>query len=291
MIELEDVFSNFERKNRKYNKEEWIDYKRKEKQDVYKLIDESAEKIVQNGEEFKKYLNTLSKFEQYSVANTLLINAQMPEAIMLKDFDNWTSIGGYPKKNRKPDIKILEPADTYMREDGSVGTNYNVKYLTDISQVNIRQRAREIRYDDKLLLKVFLQSSQARIEVVDKIENTDRVALYDFENDVLQIARCEDRTKLFNELTQELAKQEIGENCDYADFKVNAVSYMICKKYNLNFLNYNITDIPYGLTTMPAKEIREQLEPIHDSMESISGRISHNIESISRQNREKEQAR
>ena len=47
MIELEDVFSNFERKNRKYNKEEWIDYKRKEKQDVYKLIDESAEKIVQ----------------------------------------------------------------------------------------------------------------------------------------------------------------------------------------------------------------------------------------------------
>ena len=122
--------------------------------------------------------------------------------------------------------------------------------MTDISQVNIRQRAREIRYDDKLLLKVFLQSSQARIEVVDKIENTDRVALYDFENDVLQIARCEDRTKLFNELTQELAKQEIGENCDYADFKVNAVSYMICKKYNLNFLNYNITDIPYGLTTI-----------------------------------------
>ena len=178
-----------------------------------------------------------------------------------------------------------------MREDGSVGTNYNVNYLTDISQVNIRQRLREIRYDDKLLLKVFLQSSQARIEVVDKIENTDRVALYDFENDVLQIARCEDRTKLFNELTQELAKQEIGENCDYADFKVNAVSYMICKKYNLNFLNDNITDIPYGLTTMSAKEIREQLEPIHDSMESISGRISHNIESISRQNREKEQAR
>lgn len=55
----------------------------------------------------------------------------------------------------------------------------------------------------------------------------------------------------------------------------------------MNFLNYNITDIPYGLTTMSAKEIREQLEPIHDSMESISGRISHNIESISRQNREK----
>ena len=59
MIELEDVFSNFERKNRKYNKEEWIDYKRKEKQDVYKLIDESAEKIVQNGEELNNILSQI----------------------------------------------------------------------------------------------------------------------------------------------------------------------------------------------------------------------------------------
>ena len=291
MIELEDVFSNFERKNRKYNKEEWIDYKRKEKQDVYKLIDESAEKIVQNGEEFKKYLNTLSKFEQYSVANTLLINAQMPEAIMLKDFDNWTSIGGCPKKNRKPDIKILEPADTYMREDGSVGTNYNVKYLTDISQVNIRQRAREIRYDDKLLLKVFLQSSQARIEVVDKIENTDRVALYDFENDVLQIARCEDRTKLFNELTQELAKQEIGEETPIESFKINCVSYMLCKKYGIDVSNYNVTDIPFEFKEMSAKEIREELEPIHDAMENIGGRTSNSIELFAKQYRDKTQLR
>ena len=290
MGELDQVFENFNKKNREYNKEEWIEFKKQEKQDVYALIDTTAEKIVSDGQEFKKYLDTQSKFEQYSVGNTLLVTAQMPEATMLRDYESWINAGGYPKKNRK-DVKILEPADSYMRDDGSIGTNYNVKYVSDVSQVNIRQKQRPMKYDNKLLLRVFLNSSQAEVQVVNEIVGTDRSAFYDKERDVLYVARGAEVPQIFHEVTQELAKQEIGENCDYADFKVNAVSYMICKKYNLNFLNYNITDIPYGLTTMSAKEIREQLEPIHDSMESISGRISHNIESISRQNREKEQAR
>ena len=56
MGELDQVFDNYSRKNRQYNKEEWIAYKKQEKQEVYTLIDTTAEKIVQDGQEFKKYL-------------------------------------------------------------------------------------------------------------------------------------------------------------------------------------------------------------------------------------------
>ena len=84
MGELDQVFENFNKKNREYNKEEWIEFKKQEKQDVYALIDTTAEKIVSDGQEFKKYLDTQSKFEQYSVGNTLLVTAQMPEAIQRK---------------------------------------------------------------------------------------------------------------------------------------------------------------------------------------------------------------
>ena len=190
MGELDQVFDNYNRKNRQYNKEEWIEYKKQEKQEVYALIDTTAEKIVQDGQEFKKYLDTQSKFEQYSVGNNLLITAQMPEATALRDYDSWTNVGGFLKKNRKNDVKILEPADSYMREDGKVATNYNVKYLTDISQVSIRKNPNPMmRYDNKLLLRVFLNSSQAKVEVVNEIPNTDRSALYDAEKDVLYIAR------------------------------------------------------------------------------------------------------
>ena len=291
MRELDQVFDNYSRKNRQYNKEEWIEYKKREKKEVYDLIDTTAEKIVQDGQEFKKYLDTQSKFEQYSVANNLLITAQMPEATVLRDYKGWISISGFPKKNRKNDVKILEPADSYMRDDGSVGTNYNVKYLTDISQVNIRKKQNPMRYDNKLLLRVFLNSSQAKVEVVNEISNTDRSALYDKEKDVLYIARGAEAPQIFHEVTQELAKQEIGENTELDTFKANCVSYMVCKKYGIDVSNYNVTDIPYELQEMSAKEIREELEPIHDAMENISGRASHCIELLAKQNREKEQAR
>ena len=208
MGELDQVFENFNKKNREYNKEEWIEFKKQEKQDVYALIDTTAEKIVSDGQEFKKYLDTQSKFEQYSVGNTLLVTAQMPEATMLRDYESWINAGGYPKKNRK-DVKILEPADSYMRDDGSIGTNYNVKYVSDLSQVNIRQKQRPMKYDNKLLLRVFLNSSQAEVQVVNEIVGTDRSAFYDKERDVLYVARGAEVPQIFHEVTQELAKQEI----------------------------------------------------------------------------------
>ena len=48
MGELDQVFDNYSKKNRQYNKEEWIEYKKQEKQGVYALIDTTAEKIVQD---------------------------------------------------------------------------------------------------------------------------------------------------------------------------------------------------------------------------------------------------
>ena len=179
-----------------------------------------------------------------------------------------------------------------MREDVKVATNYNVKYLIDISQVNIRKNPNTMmRYDNKLLLKVFLNSSQAKVEVVNEIPNVDRSALYDAERNVLYIARGAEVPQIFHEVTQELAKQEIKENTELDTFKANCVSYMICKKYGIDVSNYNVTDIPYELKELSAKEIREELEPIHDALENISGRTSHCIDLLAKQNREKEQVR
>ena len=148
-----------------------------------------------------------------------------------------------------------------------------------------------MKYDNKLLLRVFLNSSQAEVQVVNEIVGTDRSAFYDKERDVLYVARGAEVPQIFHEVTQELAKQEIGEDSSLDSFKANCVYYMICKKYGIDVSNYNITDIPYELREMSAKEIREELEPIHDAMENISGRTSHCLELIAKQNREKEQAR
>lgn len=289
MGELDQIYETFSRRKKEYNKEEYIEFKKKEKQDIYELIDKTAERIVQSNQEFKQYLNTKSRFEQYSVGNTLLVMAQMPNATMVRDYESWVSSGGFPKKNRK-DIKILEPADSYMREDGSVGTNYNVKYVMDISQVSIKQKQRIANYDKKLLLKVFLNSNQGKLQIVDTIPNTEKTALYNMENDTLYIAKGSDAPYIFYDVTRELAKQEMGEETPLDTFKISCVSYMLCKKYGIDVSNYNI-EVPFELKELSSKEIREELEPINNAMENICGRTNYYIEMFAKQNREQEQAR
>lgn len=60
------------------------------------------------------------------MTNALLILAQMPEATQLKDFDGWKDAGASIKRQQKG-ISILEPGEEYTREDGTIGTSYNVK--------------------------------------------------------------------------------------------------------------------------------------------------------------------
>lgn len=290
MEDVNKIYENYGKRKKEYNKEEYAEFKKKEKNDVYKLIEKSAERIVQDKQSFKKYLDTQAKFGQYSVGNTLLILAQMPEATILKDYENWISIGGFPKKFRK-NIKILEPGNSYMKEDGSTRINYNVKYVCDISQVNIKQKPRTIKYDNKLLLKVFLSCNQANLEIVDEIANSNRSALYNQEQDILYIVRGSEPPSIFYELTQELAKQELGEDTTIGAFKNTCVSYMLCKKYGIDVADYNIGELPFEFKEMEAKEIREELEPIRKALENIDTRANYYIETILKENREKSKSR
>lgn len=289
MGELDQVYENYGKRKKEYNKEEYAEFKKKEKSEVYELIDKTTDRIIQDKQEFKKYLDTQAKFGQYSVGNALLILAQMPDATMLRDYESWTNIGGFPKKFRK-NVKILEPGNSYIREDGSERINYNVKYVCDISQVNIKHKPRIMRYDNKLLLKALLNSNQGKLEIVDEIPNSNRCALYDKEQDTLYIARGSEAPRIFHELTQELAKQELGEENAIDSFKISCVSYMVCKKYHIDVSDYNI-DIPFEFKEISPKEIREEIEPVRDALENIDTRANHYIEMLSRQNKEKSQVK
>lgn len=295
MSELDEVYDDYDFDSKEYNKEEYIKYKKQEKEDIYNLIDKTAEKIVTNGEEFKKYLDSQSKFDSYSVGNALLVTAQMPSATQLRDLESWASTGAYKKKFAKF-VKILEPGDSYMREDGSIGVSYNVKKVYDITQVNTRQKPRNMRFDDKILLKIFLNSSTAKVTIVDQIPYTDRGALYNQEENKLYIARGAEAPKIFQEVAQELAfedfeKQEIEGNPLLDEFKSSCVSYMICKKYNIDVSNYDFSKIPSQLQNMDAKEIREELEPVREAMESINSRINAYIQNLTRESKKKENER
>ena len=75
----------------KLSPEEYAKAKQEEKEAVYKLIDTAISDIVNNPDEFQKYLDTQARMDRYSAANALLIYKQCPEATQLKYFNGFTA--------------------------------------------------------------------------------------------------------------------------------------------------------------------------------------------------------
>lgn len=280
MSELEDVYGVYEEiEKREYNKEDYAEYKKEEKKQIYELMDSEAQKVGEDVNEFKKYLDNQSKFGKYSVGNVLLITAQMPQAMELKDLKSWANEKAYKRKFEKP-VKIFEPKDSYMREDGSIVTNYNVKNVYDVSQVNPRRTINRIKFNDKILLKILLNSSLSTIKVVDEIPNTEKKAFYDLNSNTLFVARRANTPDIFYEITEALGKQEIGEK-DIKDVnKAYCVSYMICKKYDIPTEKFDFSEIMSDFNGLDPKAIRAELEPIKMAIENIETRMSEQVKNI-----------
>ncbi len=80
-------------------------------------------------------------FDRYSVANAILVSAQMPDATQLKEYSKWKANRVYVNKDAQK-IIILEPSKEYSREDGTRGISYNAKVVYDISETSAKDRRR-----------------------------------------------------------------------------------------------------------------------------------------------------
>lgn len=168
MSNFDDIFEgNAPRKgqtNQPFDKEAWAEKKQAERQAVYDLADTTAEAVSADGSKFQAYLDVQTRFSRYSTTNVLLILAQKPDATQLKDFDGWKDAGASIKRQQKG-ISILEPGEEYEREDGSIGTSYNVKRVFDISQTTARAKAQpSVSMDDRLLLKALISRPPVPIQ-------------------------------------------------------------------------------------------------------------------------------
>ena len=274
-----------------FNKEEWAKKKQEEKANAYELIDKTASEIVTDSKTFTQYLNTQAKFNKYSVGNALLITAQMPNATQIRDYDSWKESGAYINKKAKG-ITILEPGDSYTREDGTTSVSFNPKKVFDITQTNAKQKEQRNNYDDELIVKAFLHESPVDFKVVDDLANG-KGAEWNKEDNVLYIRKGLGAPTIFHSISKEYAKiglQTTG-NQELDNFKSNCASYLICKKYNIDVSSFNFDNLPQALKNMDASEIRNTLGDIRGAMEDINSRMSNCFESMSKTQKNKEYER
>ena len=75
--------------------------------EVLRKLKEGVESI-QDSDNFREFLLTMSRFHDYSIGNLMLIMLQMPEATRVAGFATWKDLGRYVKKGEKG-IAILAP--------------------------------------------------------------------------------------------------------------------------------------------------------------------------------------
>jgi antirestriction protein ArdC len=91
-----------------------------EPRDRVKAITAKLEEGIKNlfdSDKFKEYLNTMSKFHNYSFSNTLLIAMQKPGASLVAGFNTWKNqFGRYVNKGEKG-ITILAPTPYKVKKE------------------------------------------------------------------------------------------------------------------------------------------------------------------------------
>lgn len=277
-----------------FDKDAWAEKKKAERQSVFDLADATAGAVCTDGNKFREYLDLQARFDRYSATNALLILAQMPQATQVRDYDGWKD-SGVSVKRRPKAISILEPGDEYRREDGSIGTYYNVKRVFDVSQTTARGKVQPtVSTDGRLLLKALIHRPPVPMQTVDDLPNH-MGAYYDHDQQVIFVRRGMDAPSIFRSVSMELAHAEIAATrTDYtreeAAFTAYSASYLLCRKYGVEAGGYDFSALPENLRESNPQAQRAALTEIRDTAEAISSRMSRALEQA-RQQRTNEQGR
>ena len=195
--------------------EEYAAKKKAEKEAIYQLLDNTALEVVQSPEKFKAYLDVQSRMDRYTANNALLMYKQFPQASQIKEFDDWAAEGVKVNKGSKTFI-ILDPYE-YTKKDGTIGIDFNLKRVLDVSQTNgKRPAAPTANRDPRKLVAVMLDSAPINIESVSELPYPDMGAFYKNEDQTLYVKNKEPKDikaelgktqKAFKEITARVSDE------------------------------------------------------------------------------------
>lgn len=272
----------------KNNKNNWREQQKLEKENAYKTIDEMADKVKQEIDSLKEYLRVQATFDRYSSNNCLLIASKMPTATLLKDRDGW----GSSLKPNQDHLIILEPSDPYVKADGKKTIYYNPKRMYDISQT-IEQLPEKEEIKDVAKLTALLNLCPVDIKIVDQIGDTDKKAIWNKDENVLYVRRVKNPKDAFKSVSIELARANFDDNSSYEleNFKCYCVSYILCKKYDVDISFNEFDEIPQEFKNMTAKEVKEELSSIRNITIDMEMRMENYFDKENKKHRNKEYER
>lgn len=274
-MSIYDVFSGG---SKPYDKEEWAAQKQAERKEAYELIDSTCSEMMGNGDSFRQYLDVQGHFDRYSVANAILVSAQMPEATQLKDYNKWKQSRAYVNKDAQK-VTILEPSKEYTREDGSKAVSYNAKTVYDISQTSAKGREEAEPKQMRELISALIDASPVPFQPVDNLE---MAAFYDSMQKTVFIKTGMTEEQLFVSMSKEVAAAvydfKYNESRDTSDFKSFCVAYMVSTRYGVDTKGFGFDKLPKEYEAMDTQAFKGELGSMRDVLGEIQSEMYKSME-------------
>lgn len=270
-----------ESKQPRLSKEEFAKQMKERRTQLYDMANQQTKEVTSSPEKYQQFLDLLSRLD-YTVTNTLLVMAQKPQAVMLKDSLHWRENKLYIKKGEKG-IQILEPTGEYQRNDGTFATNYNPKYVFDASQINTKEILyTEPQMDIESVITGLTYDSPVSLQQLDNFEGGESV-FYSHDSNCIFYAKDLSPQQLIQGLAREYCYVEFDRQySDYSrdahQFFVESSAYILCKKYGIPVEDTRFTNhVTSYFAGMESKDIKDELGYIKNLCEDVSERIDRGI--------------
>ena len=275
-MSIYDVFSGG---SKPFDKAEWAAQKQAQRQEAYELIDNTCSEMMADGESFRQYLDVQGRFDRYSVANAVLVSAQMPEATQLKDYNAWKQSRVYVNKDAQK-IVILEPSKEYTRDDGTKAVGYNAKVVYEISETSAkdRQQAQEPKTMRELVSAMIDASPVPFVPVAD----LEIPAYYDSKQQTIFIKTGLTEEQLFVSMAKEVSAAVFdfkhNESRDASDFKSFCVAYMVSTRYGVDTRGFSFDRLPREFSEMDTQVFKGELGSMRDVLGEIQSDMFKSLE-------------
>ena len=273
------IYDVFNGGSKPFDKAEWAAQKQAQRKEAYELIDNTCSEMMADGESFRQYLDVQGRFDRYSVANAVLVSAQMPEATQLKDYNAWKQSRVYVNKDAQK-IVILEPSKEYTRDDGTKAVGYNAKVVYDISETSAkdRQQAQEPKTMRELVSAMIDASPVPFVPVAD----LEIPAYYDSKQQTIFIKTGLTEEQLFVSMAKEVSAAVFdfkhNESRDASDFKSFCVAYMVSTRYGVDTRGFSFDRLPREFSEMDTQVFKGELGSMRDVLGEIQSDMFKSLE-------------
>ena len=252
-----------------FDREVWVQQKREQRQELYDLIEEMSEKTLTDPSALSDYINMQARLGKTSVANTLLVVAQKPDATFIANYDDWQKRGRSVKRGEKAAL-VLEANGEYERPDGTMGVNFDVKRVFDISQTYGKPIRERTAPPIKTALKAITTNVPVPVKLSEGISQSVG-AMYSEKDKTIYVAKGVEGNNLFFALSRELARAHSGANTFVCDCAANVacLRYGVPAKY--------CDRIPDEIAALESREKRSALNIVRDAACEIIERVDRNL--------------